>query len=557
MPSELPSSGADETRDGLGRAAAAALHGDYRQAVAHLEQALAQATARGNAQDRMQPDRAAAAERATLLSQLAHMYPRLGELRAALRCAGEALALSERADEPGPRAQALTALAYVYAQLLLGREALETALRACDAARLSGEPLLEAWALNRVGVAYGSLDSPIPACELTRRALALAQGCGDIEVHFSCLNNLAYHWLSRARLARQAGDPVACAGAQAEATGEAGRAVALARDSGSHFMVAVALSNLAEALVNQGAWDRAMPIVDEYEALALRLGYPDLIVQAAQQRALQLMSVGEHPAAVARLTALFGPDGTRLAPKLRRSLMYSLYEAHKACGDAASALSYLERHVELERQITHDTKALQAELLQIRDQARQAEQRAEVLEREKQQLRDQAERLGRAAHEDALTGLHNRRHAEMILPLLVEGARLQHQPICVAMLDIDHFKRVNDRFGHPVGDQVLKTMAQLLRQKMRSADLLARIGGEEFLIVFVGTPMPQAHEICERLRQAVANHCWEALAGGLRLSISIGLTGGEPDDAADALLERADRALYAAKHGGRDRVQSG
>jgi diguanylate cyclase (GGDEF)-like protein len=124
----------------------------------------------------------------------------------------------------------------------------------------------------------------------------------------------------------------------------------------------------------------------------------------------------------------------------------------------------------------------------------------------------------------------------------------------VAALDVDHFKRINDTHGHAVGDAVLQQLAQLLRHRLRSADLLARTGGEEFLAVLVGSTPQQAAEICERLRLAVAEHDWAAITPGLAVRISVGIAGGTPPLAADTLLNRADHALYAAKRGGRNRV---
>jgi diguanylate cyclase (GGDEF)-like protein len=126
----------------------------------------------------------------------------------------------------------------------------------------------------------------------------------------------------------------------------------------------------------------------------------------------------------------------------------------------------------------------------------------------------------------------------------------------VAALDVDHFKKINDTYGHAVGDAVLQQLAQLLRHRLRSADLLARIGGEEFVAVLVGIAPPQAAEICERLRLAVGEHDWASLAEGLVVRISVGIAGGAPQQNPphDTLLHRADRALYAAKRGGRNRV---
>ena len=225
----------------------------------------------------------------------------------------------------------------------------------------------------------------------------------------------------------------------------------------------------------------------------------------------------------------------------------------------------------LDRQIARDNLVLQTEVILIRDQVEQAQARADSaaadarreraraahLESEQQRLREHAMALDRAAHEDVLTGLHNRRHAEFAIPLLIEGARVAGQVISVAALDVDHFKKINDTFGHAVGDAVLQQLAQLLRHRLRSADLLARIGGEEFVAVLVGIAPQQAAEICERLRLAVVEHDWAAVAPGLVVRISVGIAGGAPQQNLpnDTLLQRADRALYAAKRTGRNRVQ--
>ena len=114
---------------------------------------------------------------------------------------------------------------------------------------------------------------------------------------------------------------------------------------------------------------------------------------------------------------------------------------------------------------------------------------------------------------------------------------------------------MNDRYGHAVGDDVLRAVARILLDNTRSGDLLARMGGEEFLVVFAGTPIGVANDVCERLRQAVEKHDWQRLAPGLCLTVSIGLCDALHSVDVRGLLERADASLYAAKRGGRNRVE--
>jgi diguanylate cyclase (GGDEF)-like protein len=129
-------------------------------------------------------------------------------------------------------------------------------------------------------------------------------------------------------------------------------------------------------------------------------------------------------------------------------------------------------------------------------------------------------------------------------------------PLSVAMLDLDFFKRVNDAWGHAIGDEVLRHVAAILRAQCRTVDLPARYGGEEFVIALPDTSLLEASALCERIRAAVQEHHWAAIQPGLALTISIGVAMREPVDTAQSLVEAADQALYEAKHGGRNRVVS-
>ncbi len=510
------------------------------------------------------------ARRAAVLALLAHQYPRLGKLTSSARCATEALTLAERLNDDSLRADALTSQCYVYAQLLMGREALESGMRALSAARRLADPVREAWALNRVAAAYCSLENPTQACASVQQAMEIATLGDSQEVRFSCCNNLAYFWLRRVdEVKALGGDSPMLAAALANARRTAERALDLAREAGSPFQVAVALSNLINALLAGDLLDDAMPLLNEFGHIAHDNGYRSLAIEADAQRAVFLGRKGSPLQAAQMLEALLHAS-SEPPPQLRRLLLRSLYETYKASAQYRQALASLEELVALDRQIARDNLVLQTEVILIRDQVEQAQARADSavadarreraraahLETEQQRLREHAMALDRAAHEDVLTGLHNRRHAEFALPLLIEGARVAGQVISVAALDVDHFKKINDTHGHAVGDAVLQQLAQLLRHRLRSADLLARIGGEEFVAVLVGIAAPQAAEICERLRLAVVEHDWAAITPGLVVRISVGIAGGSPQQhlPGDTLLHRADRALYAAKRGGRNRV---
>ncbi len=162
------------------------------------------------------------------------------------------------------------------------------------------------------------------------------------------------------------------------------------------------------------------------------------------------------------------------------------------------------------------------------------------------------ERFGKLRHEaesDALTGLPNRRVLQAALDELMQGQR----DFAVLALDIDHFKRVNDTYGHDAGDEVLQHLAELLRQRSRQQDLPCRVGGEEFTMLLPDTRLEDARRIAERIRAAVEEADTPHVG---RLTLSIGVACRQPDtEQADTLLKQADEQLYKAKQSGRNRVE--
>jgi len=158
---------------------------------------------------------------------------------------------------------------------------------------------------------------------------------------------------------------------------------------------------------------------------------------------------------------------------------------------------------------------------------------------------------------DALTGLHNRRYMVGQLQAFVSRAALGGEPVSVLVLDIDHFKKVNDGFGHDAGDEVLREFAVRLATNVRAVDLPCRLGGEEFVVVMPGTKIEDAHRIAERIRRDVGSTPFRVMGGRehLTVTISIGVAATTGvGDTPDALLKRADEGVYEAKASGRDRV---
>jgi diguanylate cyclase (GGDEF)-like protein len=155
---------------------------------------------------------------------------------------------------------------------------------------------------------------------------------------------------------------------------------------------------------------------------------------------------------------------------------------------------------------------------------------------------------------DALTGLPNRRSLDRALAAQLALAQREKRPLSLLMLDLDHFKAVNDTHGHGVGDAVLRAFAQRVQAQLRPSDVCARYGGEEFVVLLSGTKELLAVETAERLRRAVADG---PLVPGVAITVSVGLATWRDGEDAAALLARADAALYAAKRAGRNRVMAG
>jgi diguanylate cyclase (GGDEF)-like protein len=183
-------------------------------------------------------------------------------------------------------------------------------------------------------------------------------------------------------------------------------------------------------------------------------------------------------------------------------------------------------------------------------------------------LADTVAKLDELAMRDSLTGVFNRRYMQTMLEQELRRQVRRHYTLCVALLDIDHFKQVNDRYGHAVGDAVLRDVAQLLSTALSAPFAVGRWGGEEFLVLFPECTLVDAQAALRRASQAVRAHDWAQHDPALQVSFSGGVCQHRPAQSAAAqlpdalrddlgdLLERVDRALYAAKANGRNRIEA-
>ena len=158
-----------------------------------------------------------------------------------------------------------------------------------------------------------------------------------------------------------------------------------------------------------------------------------------------------------------------------------------------------------------------------------------------------ARQLEKLSLEDSLTGIPNRRHFERYATELLQRGLERGQPPCMAVVDVDKFKLINDNFSHQVGDAVLKRIAHILSAHVREDDMAARLGGDEFVILFKTADLNVAHQVCQRIGAAVREFDWSAISAGLQSSISVGVARAQVGDTVATLTHRSDSAMYQAK----------
>ncbi|WP_271754476.1 sensor domain-containing diguanylate cyclase [Cohnella sp. JJ-181] len=210
----------------------------------------------------------------------------------------------------------------------------------------------------------------------------------------------------------------------------------------------------------------------------------------------------------------------------------------------------MNKRIEHEKDILRTKTQLEALYQATHEANLRLEQLHAEYEEKQQELLRLNERLETLASTDPLTGLRNRRFFQERLLFETEQYGRTQRPFSLLILDIDHFKSINDTYGHPVGDLVLASLADLLRSNSGPDDVAARYGGEEFVLILPGAGRDDAMCAAERYRSGVEAAAWE----GLRITISIGVSTISPGDTDAALVNKADHALYASKSGGRNRV---
>ena len=515
---------------------------------------------------------------------------RTGAAQRALQPAGEAVVLAERANDAARRAAAEEALAEVHYALSAYPEAVGRYLAALERWRILEDRASEVRCLNRIASVDIYIGDYALAMSRLEEALQLLQGSSDEAALAAVYHRLGMVYarlgdLKRARefyetaleRRRILDDPAAIAASlnslgvlflrlgQQVPRGGASKfrharalfeeAVSFAETSGDVHMKALAMGNVGTAVAELGDIERALGLFGVQLAELRAMG-------SRHDEALCLTNIGEALRRLGRCEEALAPlsEALRMGEELKSKermmrAWHELSQCQEALGDARAALASYKHYHGLDRALHSEDAENKARNLVVQLAIKQVRDEADGYRAERDRLAAANVLLSAEAQEDPLTGLANRRHLDTSLERVFTLAAAENRALCFAVADIDHFKEINDRHSHAVGDEVLRTVGRILRSACRPSDVAGRYGGEEFVLVLLDMPGEVAVGVCERLRSAVANHDWDTLRGSLRVTISIGIADRSGFDSSATMLAAADARLYEAKRAGRNCVR--
>jgi diguanylate cyclase len=484
---------------------------------------------------------------------LCHFHYRLGSLSTLLDIGESVVPLLNAPQRRAAQVELLRWMALAACETGSFERAQRHADDACALAQQMGDQRQLALSLITLGACLERMGDPWQAERLMNDALRVARAVDDPYTQLVALNNLCAVCIGAFHVLRGSDEPAEATAALRRALSHARAARSLLPHFSDPFFTVFVEGNLGEVLVHLGKTDEARGLLDSALQSALEQGYEAQVWRIRCSICELLLAQGQAREAHAALETLLRDMAGRDPRSTLIRVHHALYRACRDLGLLGDALRHFEEQDRLERRRSTSQLKAQSQLFVTRVEAEQARLQAERARLEAQAERSRAAGFQADAERDTLTGLGNRRLLDQRLPMLLEVAQRQGLPLTVALIDLDHFKQINDRFGHAVGDKVLVEIAQKLRENTRSSDVIARIGGEEFLVVFPDMPGAQAVEVCERLRSRVAGHGWDAVAPQLAVTLSVGLAHAPPYEL-NTLFDQADRAMYRAKQGGRNRV---
>lgn len=428
-------------------------------------------------------------------------------------------------------------------------------------ARLRDDPAGRVLAISQLGAAFGRSGDPWQAERVLRDALPTARTVTDPYALVVLLNNLIvvltgkFYWLRGAYAADEADE---ARRALAESVALAREVLKLSPALDDAFFNTFAIGNLGELLVHDGQIDEARALLAAALEAAQNGGFRALISRVQCSLAELDLVHGDTAAAVAFLGKDQHESSEPPTIAMRLRLHYALYLAYQRASDSGNALTQLEAFRRIESRRAIEQLRARSDLMVTRVEAEDTQR--ELLKQAYETAQAQTTRateLEQLTLQDELTRLGNRRALDLRLPRLLAAAQAAGDVVSLIVIDLDQFKRINDVFGHTVGDRVLVQVARLLCEHAGDDDIVARTGGEEFVIVLPKQNRDDAFELCDRLRRRLQESNWRMLVPDNPVELEVTLSAGvasTPTYDGTTLFERADLAMYKAKRSGRNRV---
>jgi diguanylate cyclase (GGDEF)-like protein len=491
---------------------------------------------------------------------IGNLYDRKGHYNEAIEHYHKSLAIRRRIGDRSGQAGSLNNIGIAYTQMAQFSDAFEYLINSLDAA--GSEPAAASYALYNIAQIFTQINDLEKAQDYYRQSLDLNQKTNDRALESTILADLGkVHSLLKNHN---------------DALGYLDRSLEIARTTGNLHDQGIALSTLGMAHQESGNYANAHECLNEaLEIMKQTDALPD------QSEVLCLLGrnhlkQGKFDQSIALLNrSLQIAEEIKVNEKIRNA-HYALAEVYQAIGDFEQALDHYRTYhniwksfysqdaerrihaiiarseIEKARQDAEEERYKTYQLSQALNEAKRSEtEKTRLLS----QLEIQAEMLEQLAREDGLTGLNNRRWLDVQLNHEFERARRFSHPFSIAMLDVDDFKSVNDRFSHQVGDEVLRQIAKILRASCRMVDCIGRYGGEEFMIILVETTPQQAHEICTKILDQMRGFDWSQIHTGMGpITLSIGLGQNVNVQTPADMISTADKQLYRAKQQGKDQI---
>jgi len=420
-----------------------------------------------------------------------------------------------------------------------------------------------------LGATFAMLEEYEEALPYYREALALAESLDDADLKFGAVHNISI--------------ALSGLGDQAQALDYHRRALMLAKASGSKGQLAQALATFCGPLIEQGRLEEAEAICFQARALINELGLSRIGAGIEMSLGDLALAQGDEDAALSQYEKALALSRDRV-PVVKRDALPKLAELEEQRGNPERALAYLKDYIQTREDFIQEDRRRELMAQAVRHELSEREQEIELLQLDRElqavtlqrrnwmlvgsllglvvlslfvvlvwrhygaKARQQAELAGR----DPLTGLLNRRGFFLLAGQESARAYREGYPLIVAMADIDHFKPINDQYGHGVGDEILKEVANRLQAGVRGFDSVVRWGGEEFLLLFSQARPAMVETIVERLRKEIAERPIPASVGDIPITLTFGIAEVKND--IDHAIEEADRALYQGKAAGRNQL---